>query len=41
MKTVWDWVPPVLWICPKCGTGVKTSELQPRCRVCGYKESET
>ncbi len=28
----------VLWVCSKCGTGIKTPQLQPRCRVCGFRE---
>ncbi len=31
----------VLWVCPKCGTGIKTRELQLRCQVCGFRESSS
>ena len=29
MRRHLDFAKPTLWICPKCGTGVKTSENQP------------
>lgn len=38
MRRHLDFAKPTLWICPKCGTGVKTSENQPRCRVYGFRE---
>lgn len=28
----------ILWICARCGTGIKTREMQPRCRICGFRE---
>ncbi len=38
MKRDLDFAKAVLWICPKCGTGIKTGENQPRCRICGLRE---
>ncbi len=29
---------PVKWSCPQCGLEYLTVELQPRCRLCGYRE---
>ncbi len=33
-----EFTEPFPWVCPKCGTAYVTSELQPRCAVCGTKE---
>lgn len=41
MRRHLDFAKPTLWICPKCSTGVKISEMTPRCRICGFKEGPT
>ena len=33
-----DWLPPKLWVCPRCLWSIETREAAPRCRVCGYQE---
>lgn len=35
-----DWTGPTLWRCPRCGHEVTTAAAAPRCRLCGFRESD-
>ena len=38
-RTPYDWQPPMRVRCLRCDAKFTTRELQPRCPVCGFKES--
>ncbi len=38
-SAAFSWSPPLKWTCPRCGSETVTREPEPRCVVCGARDT--